>query len=135
MKRTIRFALFSAMLCLALYQVGCRIMIAPSEERPVRVFRAQPLVPEGWYEDVHAKVEKCAGKSRPYATVEWFMVNAGSMGDWVGLFSPPHRIYLDERRVLDASIVGHELLHYVTELGDDEDDFQALLSICGFSRE
>lgn len=134
LRRALRAAAAFASLVLIAYLAGCRVMWAPESHPPVRVFRAEPLEPEGWYRTVYDDVVKCAGTSRPYAEVEWYVVGAGKMGDWIGLYSPPNRIYLDERSVMDGFTVGHELLHYVTEYGDESDDFQGLLSVCGYLR-
>jgi hypothetical protein len=134
LRLSLRAASVLAASVLISYLAGCRVMWTPEHQWPVRVFRAEPLEPEGWYRTVYDDVVKCVGKSRPYGDVEWYVVGAGRMGDWIGLFSPPNRIYLDERHVMDGYTLGHELLHYVTELGDEESDFQGLLNVCGYER-
>ena len=71
-----------ALLMLAFIVVSCAT-VAPNNA--VRAFGAQPLVPEGWYEDAFEAMRECAEVSRPYADVEWYVVDAGMLGDFAGL--------------------------------------------------
>lgn len=139
MKRALRFVCAALALCIACYLAGCRVVYAASGPMPVRVFRAERLEPEGWYETVFGAMQECSGKAKPYGALEWFVVGARKMGqidrdgqttDVAGLFSPPHRIYLDERSVMDAGVIGHEILHYLT--GEyDTPHFADILEACG----
>jgi hypothetical protein len=123
--------------CALAWASGCRVVY--TREPRVRVFRAEKLEPEGWYRDLHTRMEQCSGKSEPFDNLEWFVVASGKMGtverygevqSVVGLFSPPHRIYLSEDRVMDGRVIGHELLHYLTRENDTE-RFSDILEACG----
>ena len=85
-------------------------------ETPQRIFHAQPLIPEAWYEDIHKSVEKCAHKRKSYKKIEWYVVPSVTMSVHMnaqGLFSQPNRIYLDESFVGNGELIRHELAHYI----------------------
>lgn len=126
--------------CVLAWASGCRIVVVRHEPR-VRVFRAERMEPEGWYETVFRAMEKCTGKSKSYDALEWYLVGPNKLGNMnrngvtvpiAGLLSPGERIYLDERYVMDAGLIAHELLHYLTEEGDTP-LFDDILEACGIS--
>ena len=105
--------------------LACTILLcaccasAPPKQR---VFKALPLEPEGWYEVLYDEVVNCAkplGKynGKRYSDLEWYVVTPGAMDDFVGLHSPPKRIYLDFKYTMNASIIKHEIGHYAIVTG------------------
>lgn len=102
--------------------VGCFGCYRPTPYSPVpqRAFHAAPLEIEGWYRELHTQMQLCVGKRRAFDYIEWYVVSKGAMGDAIGLFSPPNRIYLDELYVMYAPVILHELEHYITEEGHDD---------------
>ena len=97
---------------------ACCASIPPKQ----RVFNALPLEPEGWYEALYNDVVECAirvGKfsGKPYRDLEWYVVAPGSMDDFVGLHSPPNRIYLDFKYTMNGTIIKHEIGHYAIASG------------------
>lgn len=106
------------------------------EKPPQRAYDAQPLVPEGWYREVHRRLAVCTDvHDKPYDAIEWYVVEEGTMRDevghtLVGLFSPENRIYLDSRHVMNWRVVGHEIYHYLTRRKDIGDVINATVAEC-----
>lgn len=122
-------------LAAATFAGGCAGVVGVHETM-ARVYDARPLIPEEWYEDVHLAMERCTGMSRPYLFVQWFVVPAHGLGKtregWEihGVWSWTSRIYLDQRHTMNLRTVAHELLHYITRMGDDHPQFIMWLEEC-----
>lgn len=98
-------------------------------------FYAEPLQQEGWYATVYDKVKDCAKhfdafNGRRYSELDWFIVRAGGLGgDTIGTYSPPNRIYLDARYVMNAGLIQHELSHALVKPGSNSED-DPVFKIC-----
>lgn len=105
---------------LLLTLLACACCAAPTPK--TRIFRAEPLEPEAWYELVYDSVKACADQlgyasDYDYDEVEWFITVPDAMPGLAGLTSFPKRIYLDERFVTNASVVRHEAGHVAIAQG------------------
>lgn len=102
-------------LLLLLTTTACSACASPGK---VRIFGAQPLEPEAWYERLYVQAKNCVtaggGSVRPdseYRKIRWFVVPKAAMGEAVGLWSWPDRIFLDEAYVANFYVIRHEELH------------------------
>lgn len=106
------------LLALTVFFLACCASAPPGK----RVFNAEPLVTEGWYETLYQDVTACARRFKKYSgrtfeEIEFYVVPAGSMEGYAGLYSPPNRIYLDEKYVMNDLIIRHEEAHAALAAG------------------
>lgn len=123
--KTVRATVIAVLLCLCVACDGCVVRI--SVDAPLaHIYGAQPLSPEGWWKDVYDLVETCAAgvmelpQSGDFSDLEWFIVPAGVMAPYAGLWSPPDRIYLDAAYAMNLGVLAHEMLHNITQVVHDQ---------------
>lgn len=121
------------MVGLALLLSACVVVQDPASG-PVRVFKARPLVPEGWYEDIYRQMAKCTGKSLPYSGLEFYVTEPNAMVNEngqvaAGVWSAPNRVYFDARFLMNGYVVRHEFAHHLLQMGDPAHD-DPLFQMC-----
>lgn len=97
---------------------------ASAEPARVHIFGGQPLEPEVWWGHVFRDVSECLTRfgKKPkagYTDIEWFIVPAEAIPGVAGMWSAPHRIYLDSRFVLNTYVLRHEMAHAIIGGGDN----------------
>ena len=106
-----------AALCLAcLYMAGCGI-IGPDLEAPNRT-RLNPLPSK--YAEWYVESQRCAGKSRDFTTISWFVSDELFFGgtEIAGVWSWPSRIIMRSDFLHSRRAVKHEMIHYVMRKGN-----------------
>lgn len=113
----------------------CIFLVAwPACTRVTYAFYAEPLAPEGWYQQAQQQMAHCLNLGglpivkRDFAEIEWLQTRPGAIG-YRGLvpgtdsiaaqWNYPDRIYIDARFTHDIAVVRHELGHWITQLGDE----------------
>lgn len=106
-----QLACAAALACWA--AAGCHSVVDPALPSGAVAFAPPPVYAQWW-----AMTEACAGRSRSFGEVSWFVVPQamsfpnGSAGEANGYYSNPGgRIVLAGRYELDATVVRHEMLH------------------------
>lgn len=120
----------------ALSIVFCACCATPATPPPVRIFNAQPLIHEGWYEVVHSEVKRCAAlfgtvRRGDFDDIEWYVVPANAMPGFSAIWSPPNRIYIDARFVINEGTIRHELAHHLLQAGDNSHENPAFVVCSG----
>lgn len=121
------------LLCITI--LACACCATPGEPK-ARIFNARPLEPEGWWEQIYTEVRTCAALFGPvrgggYDGIEWYVVPARSMPGFKAIWSAPNRIYLDERFVIEAATIRHELAHHLLNTDDNEHESPGFLICSG----
>jgi len=119
MGRTLR------LLCIAFICSCCATAPQPAP------FGAIRFEPEPWYRLLYDNAKACviaAGRTpregSEYEPIIWLEVAHKRAPGWVGLWSWPNRIYLDEQYVMHPYVVRHELTHHLLGGGFLDDAHQ-----------
>lgn len=112
-------------ICIAWLLTVCSCCASPGKSF---LYNARPLHPEGWYARLYDQAKACViehggslRKGSQYSRIHWYVTTKGAMGDAIGLWSWPDRIFLDEMYAMNWYVVRHELLHDLLGAGLGQD--------------
>ncbi|MGH7557202.1 MAG: hypothetical protein ACREMD_05405 [Gemmatimonadota bacterium] len=132
---TVRSTLHTSLLLAALLPVACE-PVPSAPEDSVRF--DPPAIYRQWYREA----EECRGLGGDYGLLRFYLVpNSGTHMELgilgaIGLWAPPHRIYVLEDHDLDEPMIKHEMLHdLLSYVGDFTHNDSLAFRVCDLTDE